>query len=91
MLLGRAFLGFLLSLSVFHLLQVCSICHLCGYLRTTDWGLLSIYSFSSVTLTTRAYRQGEGEGASASSNPVVLRAAGAGGETDKTELVDVPQ
>lgn len=54
-------------------------------------GLLSIYSFSSVTLTTRAYRQGEAGGASASSNPVVLHVAGAGGKTDKTKLVDVPQ
>lgn len=64
------------------------ICHLCGYLRTR--GLLSIYSFLSVTLTTKA-AGGRREGASDSSSPVVPGAVRAGGEIDKTKVANPPQ
>ena len=64
------------------------ICHLCGYLRTR--GLLSIYSFLSVTLTAKA-AGGRREGASDSSSPVVPGAVRAGGEIDKTKVANPPQ
>ena len=59
---GTAFLGFLLSLFIFHLAQVCSICHLCGYLRTMGWGVAFYLFFLECDANHNGLQAGGGGG-----------------------------